>query len=117
MTHSASSQTVQLTAIPSAVNPLTGLKLCDVTARTATMCHAACLQVNPCLAVAYNRHTQLCAVFTVGTNSYNTTGSQVFIVETKTIVVRFSLFSIYLSFHLQSIMFPIILGTNINISF
>jgi hypothetical protein len=78
----------QLTAVASAVNPLTGSKLYDVTARTATKCMLVCLSEDMCLAVAFNMQTSLCTVFTAGNTSFNTTGLQVFVIETKQVGVQ-----------------------------
>jgi hypothetical protein len=74
----------QLTAVASAVNPLTGSKLYDVTARTATNCMLVCLSEDMCLAVAFNTQTNLCSVFTAGNTSFNMAGLQVFVIRDET---------------------------------
>ena len=78
----------QLTVVTSAVNPLRGSKLYDVTAPTTANCWLACLSEHKCLAFALNMQTNLCSVFAVGNTSFSMAGLQVFIVETKQVGVQ-----------------------------
>ncbi len=77
-----------LQTLTSTSSPLMASKLYDVTAvHTAIMCQSVCLAEDACLAVMFNKQTQLCSVFTAGNTSYSATDFQVYVMQTKLIEV------------------------------
>lgn len=75
-----------LVCLFTAVNPLIGLKLYDVAARSSVDCQSTCLSEDSCTMVTYNANSQACSLFTVGTTSYSIVDPVLF-VESKQSVV------------------------------